>query len=111
MEGHVCDLANAAKLAMSVFDNEDLFLFAGRASMVFTALARKRAFCALILAAFLALGAFRVSAAFFALRTGVASQLANQSESEPLRCRRECEHQPDDFAPLLLHGRAAVLLV
>jgi hypothetical protein len=29
MEGHVCDLANAAKLAMVVFDNkDDLFLFA-----------------------------------------------------------------------------------
>jgi hypothetical protein len=28
MEGHVCDLANAAKLAMVVFDNKDLFLFA-----------------------------------------------------------------------------------
>ena len=27
MEGHVCDLANAAKLAMAVFDT-DLFLFA-----------------------------------------------------------------------------------
>jgi hypothetical protein len=28
MEGHVCDLPNAAKLAMVVFDNKDLFLFA-----------------------------------------------------------------------------------
>jgi hypothetical protein len=28
MEGHVCDLANAAKLAMALFDNGDLFLFA-----------------------------------------------------------------------------------
>ena len=28
MEGHVCDLANAAKLAMVVFDNNELFLFA-----------------------------------------------------------------------------------
>jgi hypothetical protein len=28
MEGHVCDLANAAKLAMAVFHNQDLFLFA-----------------------------------------------------------------------------------
>jgi hypothetical protein len=28
MEGHVCDLANAAKLAMVVLDNKDLFLYA-----------------------------------------------------------------------------------
>jgi hypothetical protein len=28
MEGHVCDLANAAKLAMVVVDNKDLFLYA-----------------------------------------------------------------------------------
>ena len=28
MEGHVCDLANAATLAMAVFDDKDLFLFA-----------------------------------------------------------------------------------
>jgi hypothetical protein len=79
--------------------------------MVFAMLARKRAFFALVLAAFLALGAFRVSAAFFALRTGVASQLAYQSESEPLCFRWECEQQPDDFGPLLLRGHAAVLLV
>jgi hypothetical protein len=28
MEGHVCDLPNAATLAKAVFDNQDLFLFA-----------------------------------------------------------------------------------
>ena len=28
MESHVCDLARAAELAMTVFDNERLFLFA-----------------------------------------------------------------------------------
>ena len=28
MEPHVCDLARAAELAMAVFDQEDLFLFA-----------------------------------------------------------------------------------
>jgi len=28
MESHVCDLSRAAELAMSVFDQDDLFLFA-----------------------------------------------------------------------------------
>ena len=79
--------------------------------MVFLLLARKRAFFALVLAAFLAFGAFRVNAAFFALRTGVASHFANQFESELLFVGWECEQQPNDFGPLLLHGRAAALLV